>query len=49
MAEGIFENILQAEEFKSVPSRLRNGQILIDLVGITEQKALEGQYDGICW
>ncbi|MBI3230053.1 MAG: UDP-glucose/GDP-mannose dehydrogenase family protein [Burkholderiales bacterium] len=37
-----------AEEFKSVPDRLKSGQQLIDLVRISKQQSGE-QYDGICW
>ncbi|WP_338844570.1 UDP-glucose/GDP-mannose dehydrogenase family protein [Massilia sp. W12] len=37
-----------AEEFKAVPTRLREGQQLVDLVRISKQQS-GGQYDGICW
>lgn len=37
-----------AEEFKTVPERLKAGQHLIDLVRISKQQSGE-QYDGICW
>lgn len=37
-----------AEEFKSVPSRLKAGQQLVDLVRISKEQSGE-QYDGICW
>ncbi len=37
-----------AEEFKAVPSRLKAGQQLIDLVRISKEQSGE-QYDGICW
>ena len=37
-----------AEEFKSVPGRLKAGQQLVDLVRISQEQSGE-QYDGICW
>ncbi len=37
-----------AEEFRSVPDRLRPDQVLVDLVRITDRVS-GGQYDGICW
>lgn len=37
-----------AEEFKSVPGRLKAGQQLVDLVRISKEQSGE-QYDGICW
>ncbi len=38
-----------AEEFRSVPNRLKNGQVVVDLVRVAEQITSEAQYDGICW
>lgn len=38
-----------AAEFRAVPERLRNGQVLVDLVRISEARSQEGRYDGICW
>lgn len=37
-----------AEEFKSVLSNLKSGQVLVDLVRITKHTS-NNQYDGICW
>lgn len=36
-------------EFQSVPSRLRNGQRLVDFVRITNLRSDNGNYEGICW
>jgi GDP-mannose 6-dehydrogenase len=36
-------------EFKKVPQRLRNDQVLVDLVRISDQRSEKGKYDGICW
>ena len=36
-------------EFKTIPSRLRDGQMLVDFVRITDRRSEEGKYDGICW
>jgi GDP-mannose 6-dehydrogenase len=38
-----------APEFRAVPERLRKGQIMIDLVRISEERSTPGKYDGICW
>jgi GDP-mannose 6-dehydrogenase len=38
-----------ADEFKSVPGKLKAGQVVVDLVRISKQKSQEGRYDGICW
>jgi GDP-mannose 6-dehydrogenase len=36
--------------FRRVPLLLRNGQVLIDLVGIAKDHPnLRGAYEGICW
>lgn len=37
-----------AEEFKSIPSTLKPGQVVVDLVRIGKDKSDE-RYDGICW
>lgn len=37
------------EEFRTVPGSLKNGQVLIDLVRISQDTSQEGRYDGICW
>jgi GDP-mannose 6-dehydrogenase len=36
-------------DFKSVPERLREGQVLVDFVRITSRRSEKGKYDGICW
>lgn len=37
-----------AEEFRRVRNNLRLDQVIVDLVGISEERS-GGQYDGICW
>jgi GDP-mannose 6-dehydrogenase len=37
-----------AEEFKPVPTNLKPGQAVVDLVRISKEMS-GGQYDGICW
>lgn len=39
----------RAEEFSGIPERLREGQVLIDLVRIVEDVPPQAGYDGICW
>ena len=36
-------------EFRSIPERARQGQIVIDLVRIADEKSKEGAYQGIAW
>jgi GDP-mannose 6-dehydrogenase len=36
-------------DFKEVPERLREGQLLVDFVRIIEGRSKNGKYDGICW
>jgi len=36
-------------EFQRVPQSLRNGQVLVDFVRISDRRSEEGIYDGICW
>jgi GDP-mannose 6-dehydrogenase len=36
-------------EFQRVPQSLRNGQVLVDFVRISDRRSEEGKYDGICW
>ncbi len=36
-------------DFFGVPERLREGQLLVDFVRITEGRSRNGKYDGICW
>jgi GDP-mannose 6-dehydrogenase len=38
-----------AAEFRAVPERLREGQVLVDLVRISDARSTKGKYDGICW
>lgn len=36
-------------EFQDVPHQLRDGQSIVDLVRISDQRSGNGKYDGICW
>jgi GDP-mannose 6-dehydrogenase len=36
-------------EFSAVPQRLREDQVLVDFVRITEKRSSNGKYDGVCW
>jgi GDP-mannose 6-dehydrogenase len=36
-------------EFRDVPGRLGGKQQIVDLVRITNERSVEGVYDGICW
>jgi GDP-mannose 6-dehydrogenase len=36
-------------DFQSVPERLREDQVLVDFVRISEKRSVNGKYDGICW
>jgi GDP-mannose 6-dehydrogenase len=36
-------------DFRTVPERLREGQLLVDFVRITTRRSEKGKYDGICW
>jgi GDP-mannose 6-dehydrogenase len=36
-------------EFLDVPNQLRDGQSIVDLVRISDQRSGNGKYDGICW
>jgi len=38
-----------AEEFRDVTSKTRDNQVIVDLVRISDQRSIEGRYDGICW
>ena len=38
-----------AEEFKDVPDKISENQIVVDLVRITDKRSIAGEYDGICW
>jgi GDP-mannose 6-dehydrogenase len=37
------------KEFRGVIDRLRDGQIVVDLVRIAQNQSVPGKYDGICW
>jgi GDP-mannose 6-dehydrogenase len=39
----------QDPEFRSLPGRLRDDQVMVDFVRITDQRSVNGKYDGICW
>jgi len=36
-------------DFRNVPERLRDDQVLVDFVRITRRRSEKGNYDGICW
>lgn len=36
-------------DFQTVPRRLRDGQSVVDFVGITDCRSEDGKYEGICW
>lgn len=36
-------------EFRRVPSEIRDGQVIVDLVRIADRRSEEGKYNGICW
>jgi GDP-mannose 6-dehydrogenase len=36
-------------EFRGVPERLNDHQVLVDFVRISNRRSEEGKYDGICW
>ena len=38
-----------APEFRDIPSRLTDGQTVIDFVRITDSRSVAGVYEGICW
>jgi GDP-mannose 6-dehydrogenase len=38
-----------APEFGGVVERLRDNQVLVDFVRVTEQPSIPGRYDGMCW
>ena len=38
-----------APEFRDIPQRLADGQILIDFVRICESRSVSGVYEGLCW
>ena len=36
-------------DFRNVPERLRNDQVLVDFVRVPGRRSENGNYDGICW
>jgi GDP-mannose 6-dehydrogenase len=38
-----------SEEFREVPDRISNNQVVVDLVRIVDSRTVDGKYDGICW
>ncbi|PYV73891.1 MAG: GDP-mannose dehydrogenase [Acidobacteria bacterium] len=36
-------------DFRTVPDTLRDGQLIVDFVRITDRRSDNGKYDGICW
>jgi GDP-mannose 6-dehydrogenase len=38
-----------SDEFKSTLDQAREGQVVVDLVRITDRISESGRYDGICW
>jgi GDP-mannose 6-dehydrogenase len=36
-------------EFRDIPSRLAENQQIVDLVRITNERSVQGVYDGLCW
>ena len=38
-----------SEEFREVPDRTSNKQVVVDLVRIVDSRSVDGKYDGICW
>jgi len=38
-----------AEEFRAVPDRLKPGQVVVDLVRVSQRRSDSPVYDGICW
>lgn len=39
----------KSEEFRQIESKLRNGQIVIDLVRLFDGRRSDDSYEGICW
>ncbi|MEH6583635.1 MAG: UDP-glucose/GDP-mannose dehydrogenase family protein [Halioglobus sp.] len=38
-----------AEEFRDIIALADDNQVIVDLVRISDQRSVEGRYDGICW
>lgn len=36
-------------EFRDVPARIREGQVIVDFVRIMDRKSEDGKYNGFCW
>ena len=36
-------------EFKTILKSLRPGQVIVDLMRVTDNRSEEGRYEGICW
>ncbi len=36
-------------EFKKIPERLKEGQVLVDFVRVMNRRSEDGRYDGVCW
>jgi GDP-mannose 6-dehydrogenase len=36
-------------EFRVIPARIRNDQVLVDFVRVLDGRSTNGKYDGICW
>ncbi len=39
----------KADEFKGILEKKTSSQVIVDLVRISEQRSVNGQYEGICW
>jgi len=38
-----------APEFENIPRRVRDDQLVVDLVRISKERSVDGVYEGICW
>jgi len=38
-----------AEEFRDIPDRIRDDQVVVDFVRLGDYRSKTGKYDGICW
>ncbi len=38
-----------ADEFREIPEKLTDDQVVVDLVRIIDARSVVGKYDGICW
>ena len=39
----------RADEFRGITERLRQDQVMVDLVRVDKQASGKANYDGICW